>query len=149
MKTYKSAILAAEKLIGSIQLPLLKLALSMHTMSPRVQAHFQIAHEVIEHGDCKTNAFVTIGNRVACNMDELEKGLLKIKNSQSNGDDNETHEDIYSFDHIYPSSENNTITTVLYSDIGSKEFKTFHSYLRKQAENGIIKYVVRHFIRVS
>lgn len=146
-KVYKASILAAEKLIGPIQVPLLKLALSMHSMSPRVQAHFQIANEILEHGDCNTNTFVTIGQRVACSFDELEKGLKKIAAKQLTSVDED--EDVHSFDHIWPGSENNTVTTILYSDIGSKEFKTFHEYLVKQADAGVIKYVARHYVRVS
>lgn len=144
-KVYKSAVSIAEKLIGPIQLSLMKLVLSMHTMSPRVQAHFQVAREVLEQGDCKTDTFLTIGSRVACNLDELRKGLDKIKNSKKE----EQQDDIYSFDHIYPGSENNTITVILYGEIGSKEYKQFHDYLSKQTESGLVKYVSRHFIRVS
>lgn len=144
-KVYKASILAAEKLLGPIQVPLLKLALSMHTMSPRVQAHFQIANEILEHGDCNTNTFVTVGSRVACSMDELQKGLRKMAAKKLAADDEEVH----SFDHIWPGSENNTVTAILYSDMGAKEFKTFHEYLVQQADGGAIKYVARHFVRVS
>lgn len=147
-KVYKSSVDVAEKLIGTIQLPLLKLALSMRTMSPRVQVHFQIAREVIEHGDCKTDTFVTIGSRVACDFDELRMGIEKAKKSTANGE-NDDDEDVYSFDHIYPGSENNTITAILYSELGSKDFKKFHEYLVREAESGAIKYICRHFIRVS
>lgn len=117
----------------------------MHTMSPRVQAHFQVAREVLEQGDCKTDTFITIGSRVACNLDELKKGIEKLKQLK----ESEQTNDIYSFDHIYPGSENNTLTAILYSEIGSKEFKQFHEYLTKQTENGLVKYVSRHFFRVS
>lgn len=116
----------------------------MHTLSPRVQAHFQIANEVIAHGDCKTNTFVTIGSRVACSLDELKKGLAKLQN-EVNADDEP--EETYSFDHIYPGSENNTIVTVLYSEIGSKDHKQFHEYLREQAMGGAIQYVSRHYVQ--
>lgn len=138
-KLYKSAIKAAEKLIGPTYLPLLKLSLSMHTTSPRIQAHFQIANDVIAHGDCNTGTFVTIGNRVACNMNELKKGLERV---EANSD-----EEIYSFDHIYPGSENNTVTTVLYSEIGTEDFHKFHEFLKKEALNGKVKYVSRHFVK--
>lgn len=116
----------------------------MHTMSPRVQAHFQVAREVLEQGDCKTDTFITIGTRVACSLDELKKGLQKIQNSN----EADQSDDIYSFDHIYPGSENNTLTVILYAEIGSKEFKSFHEYLSKQADGGLVKYVSRHFVRV-
>lgn len=154
-KAYKASLAAAEKLIGPIQLSLLKLSLSMHTLSPRVQAHFQIAQEVIRHGDCETTAFVTIGSRVACNVNELKKGLKKAATPSeapsTDGDvqENEEDEEVYSFDHIYPGSENNTITTVLYGQLGSKDFSEFHDFLVKRAEKSQVKYIARHYIRVS
>lgn len=117
----------------------------MHTMSPRVQAHFQVAREILEQGDCKTDTFITIGTRVACSLDELKKGIQKIRDSN---DEANQSDDIYSFDHIYPGSENNTLTAILYAEIGSKDFKPFHEYLSKQAESGLVKYVSRHFVRV-
>lgn len=156
-KVYKASLTAAEKLIGPIQLSLLKLSLSMHSLSPRVQAHFQIAQEVVRHGDCQTTSFVTIGNRVACSINELKKGLKKavaeLENAKTilEADEKQEEEDeeVYSFDHIYPGSENNTITTVLYGELGSKDHAEFHSYLAKKAEKGRVKYIARHYIRVS
>lgn len=115
----------------------------MHSLSPRIQAHFQIAQEVITHGDCKTDAFVTIGNRVACNLDELKKGIEKLDTNV------EYDEDVYSFDHIYPGSENNSVPIVLYSELGSKNFQLFHDYLKQQTAAGKIKYIARHYIRVG
>lgn len=112
----------------------------MHTTSPRIQAHFQIAKDVISHGDCKTKTFVTIGNRVACSIGELKKGLER-------NDAGDSEEEIYSFDHIYPGSENNSVTTVLYSEIGTEDFNKFHEVLKKEATNGRVKYVSRHFIK--
>lgn len=53
----------------------------MHSLSPRIQAHFKIAQDVISHGDCETNAFVTIGNKVACNLDELKRGIKKVRSA--------------------------------------------------------------------
>lgn len=134
----------AEKLIGRSQLALLKVSLSMHSLSPRVQAHFQIAREVVAHADCRTDSFVTIGSKVACNLSDLKKRLEKI-DSSTNEDDEET----YSFDHIYPGSEKNKVSTVLYSQLGSKDFRDFHNFLKKQTEAGKIKYVSRYYIRVG
>lgn len=154
-KTYKTSLASAEKLIGPIQLSLLKLSLSMHSLSPRVQAHFQIAQEVVRHGDCQTTSFVTIGNRVACNISELKKGLKKVAAEMANAEaeaeekQEEGDEEVYSFDHIYPGSENNTITTVLYGELGSEEFAELHVYLAKKAQKGRVKYIARHYIRVS
>lgn len=121
---------------------MLKVSLAMHSMSPRVQAHFQIAKEVIAHGDCETQTFVTIGSRVACNMGELKKGLDKLV-------DDEDEEEIYSFDHVYPGTETNNIAVVLYGEIGTAELKKFHDYIKSAvAANGNrIKYVSRHWVK--
>lgn len=156
-KAYKSSLAVAEKFIGATQLSLLKLSLSMHSLSPRVQAHFQIARDVVKHGDCQTDSFVTINHRVACSLDETKKGIeltveeitnkKKSKTDAESGDDEE--EEVYSFDHVFPGSENNTITAILYSEIGSKSFAHLHGYLQRQAEKGQIKYVFRHYVRVS
>lgn len=142
-KSYKSSIQAVESLLGPLQIALLKLSLSMHSLSPRIQAHFQIAQEVIAHGDCETDTFVTIGNRVACNLDELKKGLEKLDLNAK------YDEEVYSFDHIYPGSENNTVPTILYGELGSKNAQIFHEYLKKQTATGKISYIFRHYIRVS
>lgn len=58
-------------------------------------------------------------------------------------------EEIYSFDHVYPGTENNTVTAVLYSEIGSTEFKEFHEFMKTSVASnaGKIKYVARHFIK--
>lgn len=145
-KRYKSAIRVAEDLLGAAQLSMLKVSLAMHSQSPRVQAHFQIANEVIAHGDCKTNTFVTIGNKVACNLDELKKGLSKaLANGPQPSDDDE---EIYSFDHVYPGSENNSIVAVLYGEIGSAEFYKFHELLKADVARGV-KYIARHYVKVT
>lgn len=112
----------------------------MHALLPRVQAHFQIAQEVIAHGDCQTTAFVTVGTKVACNVRELLAGLDKA--TAVNNDD------VYNFDHVYPGSENNTLTTILYGQIGSPDFKEFHEILKKNARAGDkVRYIARHYVK--
>lgn len=139
----------AEELLGSTQIAMLKVSLAMHSQSPRVQAHFQIAQEVITHGDCKTATFVTIGSKVACSLAELKRGIEKeLANAgkttkTADADD----EEIYSFDHVYPGSENNSIVAILYGELGSAEFQPFHEYLKSVAPKGV-KYVSRHYVKV-
>lgn len=139
----------AEDLLGATQLAMLKVSLAMHSQSPRVQAHFQIANEVIAHGDCKTHTFVTIGNKVACNLDELRTGIAKALTGagQQTASDDEV-EEIYSFDHVYPGSENNSVVAVLYGEIGSAEFHKFHDQLKGAVSKGV-KYIARHFVKVG
>lgn len=119
----------------------------MHSQSPRVQAHFQIAREVIAHGDCKTSTFVTIGNKVACSLAELKAGISKELPKAGKDVAAEDAEEIYSFDHVYPGSDNNSIVTVLYGELGTADFQSFHEYLKSVAPKGV-KYIARHYVKV-
>lgn len=138
----------AEELLGSTQIAMLKVSLAMHSQSPRVQAHFQIAQEVISHGDCKTSTFVTIGSKIACTLTELKAGINKEMPNAGKPIAAEDAEEIYSFDHVYPGSENNSIVAVLYGELGSAEFQSFHEYLKSVAATGI-KYIARHYVKVN
>lgn len=143
-KQYITALKAASNFLGSSQIPLLKLAVSMHSLTPRIQAHFQIAKEVLANGDCGKENFVTVNNEIACSIDEMKS---KLKTSQSA---NEEENMIYGFDHVYPGTENVTgCAVVFYGDIGSDEFRDFHKILEKQAIKGNIKYISRHYLRKS
>lgn len=55
----------------------------------------------------------------------------------------------FEFDHHYPKSENNSIAVVLYGKIGSGSFWRFHQQLVNLAENGLVHYVLRHYIEVG
>lgn len=141
-KRYNKSVTIAETLLGVGQTNLLKLALSLHSFSPKVQAHLQIAKDVLKQGDCETKAFVSIAGKVVCDESELQS-VLRITN-----EDPKTVE-TFSFDHVYPGSENNSLTAILYAQIGTEEFKSFHDHLRIEADKGKIKYVLRHFVRKS
>lgn len=162
---YEASISAAEKLIDSNQLPLLKLALSMRTMSPRIQAHFQMAHEALKIGNCTGDVFITVGDLVACSIDEFadimqqvgahraEKIAKREKQRKEEGktdEDEDTNEEdgIHSFDHVYPESIYNVLPVILYGEIGTKNFKKFYDHLVMEVRENIIRFVSRHFIRV-
>lgn len=55
----------------------------------------------------------------------------------------------FQVDHHYPGSINNTVSAVLYGELGTREFGTLHDALSKHAENGKIDYVVRWYLKVS
>lgn len=137
-KLYKLALQAADPLISESQMSLLKLALSMHSYSPRVQAHFQIAKETLIHDKCSLATFIEIGGQVACNIPAFENIRKKSKYGE---------QPIHTLDHIYPGSENNSITAILYGEIGTNEFKTFHLRLKELALAGDMRYMFRHFIK--
>ena len=127
--------------LSTLQLPLLKLTVSMHSLTPRIQSHLQLAADALRQGNCDTSSFVQLGSEIVCSLSEL-KTKLSRKDKELN-----TPVETYSFDHIFPGSENNTRTVVLYSDVGSKEFKSFHELLVKPATDGKIRYIARHFLK--
>jgi len=57
--------------------------------------------------------------------------------------------EIFNVDHHYPGSENRSLTAILYAEIGSSEFKAFHSVLKEYAIEGKIDYILRHNVQVS
>lgn len=130
----------AETLLGFGQINLLKLSLSLHSFSPKVEAHLQIAREVLEQGDCDTSAFVSVGGKLACDDSDLKSILRGVREDSSK-------ETTYHLDHVYPGSENNSLTAILYAEIGSSEFKLFHDVLKEKVDEGRVKYVFRHFVR--
>ncbi|XP_050087540.1 UDP-glucose:glycoprotein glucosyltransferase [Anopheles aquasalis] len=142
-KRYLKSIELASEILGQGQISLLKLALSLHSFSPKVQAHLQVAQEVLTKGDCETSIFASVHGKVACDISELESIL------RAGGKDAATVE-TFAIDHIYPGSENNTLTVVLYGEIGTPEFKQFHQVIRPVADRGTVRYVLRHYVqRVS
>ncbi|GBP03861.1 UDP-glucose:glycoprotein glucosyltransferase [Eumeta japonica] len=57
----------------------------MHSLTPRIQAHFQIASEALSLGNCADSSiFAQVGNELACTLDELRQ---KIKLEKAIGGD--------------------------------------------------------------
>ncbi|XP_055550572.1 UDP-glucose:glycoprotein glucosyltransferase [Wyeomyia smithii] len=139
-KRYMKLIEFAELLLGTGQTNLLKLALSLHSFSPKVQAHLQIGKEALKQSDCDATAFVSIGGKLACDEDDL-RSILKVA-------DHDLHKiETHSLDHIYPGSENNSLTAILYGQLGTTQFTAFHNMLKLEVDKGIVKYVFRHFMK--
>lgn len=55
----------------------------------------------------------------------------------------------FGLDHHFRESENNSVTVVLYGELGTQEFAEFHQVLKIYAVKGDIDYVLRHYVKVS
>lgn len=128
----------AQKLLGDAQLNLLKLSISLHSLSPRIQAQQQIANEILHEQPCKASAFVVIKDTVVCDFKAFDKELKKAAKYKG---------ELFNFDQIYPGSEPNDIPVFLYSQIGTGPSKKIHEVLVTKALAGEIKYVNRHYIK--
>ncbi|XP_043650860.1 UDP-glucose:glycoprotein glucosyltransferase [Drosophila teissieri] len=137
---YNAALELVKSHVSSPQLPLLKLVVSMHSLTPRIQTHFQLAEELRSSGSCQSYTFAQVGSELACSFNELQKKLELPRAKESLDAPVVT----YSFDHIFPGSENNTRTVILYGDLGSSQFRIYHKLLEKEANAGRIRYILRH-----
>lgn len=57
---------------------------------------------------------------------------------------------LYKNDHRYPGANKTDVPVViLYAEIGTKKFMSFHKVLSEKAGEGTLIYVLRHFVAVS
>lgn len=66
---YNTLLEHASKLLTPSQVSVLKLGLSLHVYSPKVQMYEQIAHE-LKLPDCQSIA--DIGGNVVCNIEDIK-----------------------------------------------------------------------------
>lgn len=112
----------------------------MHSLTPRIQTHFQLADELRASGACAGAIFAQVGTELTCKYVDLEQ-KLKLPHAPSSLD---ADVESYSFDHIYPGSENNTRTVILYGDLGSAVIRPYHKLLENAANAGKVRYILRH-----
>ena len=80
---------------------------------------------------------------MACSVEDM-KALIKSPTMASHSTQP------YQFDHVYPGVVQDGIPLViLYTEIGSKTFATFHDALMELAKQQKVKYILRHYVSVS
>ncbi|XP_063697044.1 UDP-glucose:glycoprotein glucosyltransferase [Culicoides brevitarsis] len=138
-KQYDAAIKIAENILPEGQMSLLKLALSLKTYTPLVYAHAQIVNEILRGQPCEEEAFVQIGDSIVCDLQTFDTKIEDVSENLSL--------ELFSFDHIYPSSAENNITAILYGQIGTKSMKNYHNKLKTLSDKKLIKYVIRNYVK--
>ncbi|CAB3237406.1 unnamed protein product [Arctia plantaginis] len=141
-QVYDACIDVASSLLAPAQLRMAKLALSMHLTSPTVRMFDQIATQNSAK-DINCEAFVSIASKNICDND----ALTDILKSYSQYDVEEHKLQTYLLDHSYPSSDNKSLTAILYGELGTKDFATKHKILSAYADKGAINYVIRWSIK--
>ncbi|XP_013148392.1 PREDICTED: LOW QUALITY PROTEIN: UDP-glucose:glycoprotein glucosyltransferase [Papilio polytes] len=137
-EVYDACIGIASTLLAPAQLRMAKLALSMHLTSPAVRMFDEIA---TQNGakDVQCEEYVHIASRKICDTDTLRDVLKAYKTYNPEDHILET----YLLDHSYPSSDNKTLTAILYGELGTVEFANKHKILATYADMGAVNYVVR------
>ncbi|KAK2904985.1 hypothetical protein Q8A67_006784 [Cirrhinus molitorella] len=134
---YDLTIKKAGQFLTDLQVNLLKLSLSLRAYSPAVHAFQQIASDEPPPDGCA--AFVAVHGQNACSTKEMKK-LLKTAAGRPKPY-------LYKSDHQYPGGNGTDLpVAVLYAEIGTKEFNTFHKVLSERAQEGKLVYVLRHFV---
>lgn len=121
-----------------MQISILKFALSLHIYSPKIEMYHQVAFDRELPVECSTVADVQ--GQLTCSIEEMEN-LIK----RPFGDKPE----MFNIDHHYPGSQNNSVGVVLYGELGTHEFRKFHTALKEFASSGQVDYVLRHYVKVS
>ncbi|VVC95428.1 unnamed protein product [Leptidea sinapis] len=137
-EVYDACISAASSLLAPAQLRMAKLALSMHLNSPTVRMFDEIATQSGAK-EVPCDVFVSIVSKNVCD-DEILIDLLKSIHQYNPA---EHKLETYLLDHTFPSSNNNSISAILYGELGTPEFVKKHNLLVSFAEKGLINYVVR------
>ncbi|KTG21954.1 hypothetical protein cypCar_00038527 [Cyprinus carpio] len=137
---YNLIIKKAGQFLTDLQVNLLKLSLSLRAYSPAVHAFQQIASDEPPPDGC--TAFVVVHGQNACSTKDMKK-LLKTAAGRP-------RPYLYKSDHQYPGVNGTDLpVAVLYAEIGTKEFNTFHKVLSERAQEGKLIYVLRHFVSVK
>lgn len=136
--SYYSLILKkAGQFLSDLQISLLKFAFSIRVHSPTVQMFQQIAADEPPPEGC--SAFASIHGKHTCKASQI-KNLLKEALDRP-------RPYLYKGDHLFPSLSKTAPVVILYAEIGTKAFATFHKMLVEKAESEEIIYVLRHYIQ--
>ncbi|XP_073520253.1 UDP-glucose:glycoprotein glucosyltransferase 2 [Phyllobates terribilis] len=136
--SYYSLILKkAAQFLSDLQMGLLKFAFSIRAHSPTVQMFQQIAADESPPEGC--SAFASIHGKHTCKASQIENLLKEALDSP--------RPYFYKGDHVFPTFSKTAPVVVLYAEIGTKAFATFHKTLLEKAEREEIIYILRHFIQ--
>uniref|UniRef100_A0A8C5I6K1 UDP-glucose ceramide glucosyltransferase-like 1 n=1 Tax=Gouania willdenowi TaxID=441366 RepID=A0A8C5I6K1_GOUWI len=134
---YNLIIKKAGQFLTDLQVNLLRFALSLRSYSPAVHASQQIASDEPPPEACP--AFVSVHGQHGCSTKDIKK-LLKAATDRPKPYLSQN-------DHTYPGLNKSEVPVViLYAEIGTKKFTTFHKVLSEKAEQGKLTYVLRHFV---
>ncbi|XP_040913120.1 UDP-glucose:glycoprotein glucosyltransferase 2 isoform X1 [Toxotes jaculatrix] len=134
---YNLIIKKAGQFLTDLQINLLKFALALRSYSPAVHASQQIASDEPPPEACP--AFVSVHGQHSCSTKDIKK-LLKAAAGRPKPY-------LYKNDHTYPGvNKTNVPVVILYAEIGTKKFTSFHKVLSEKAQEGKLIYVLRHFV---
>nr|XP_054771675.1 UDP-glucose:glycoprotein glucosyltransferase 1-like [Lytechinus pictus] len=138
---YHFTLKMANRHLSSMELDLLKWALSIHAYAPKIEMYHQIARSLAVPENCDT--FIDVHGKFTCSLDRLDELIGNVGERRK--------PDIFKVDHEYKRSSNGSVVAVLYGDISdyTSNVAEFHKALASKAASGDIQYVFRHYQRES
>ncbi|KAK9879740.1 hypothetical protein WA026_006800 [Henosepilachna vigintioctopunctata] len=136
---YDTILKLAGKSITPAELEVLKLGLSLHIYSPKIQMFNQIASE--RNLNCQT--IVDINGHLICDLEELKNYF------QNDPLPKKGTVELFNVDTHFPGSQNRSDIAVFYGELGTNEFAKFHQVLAQKAEEGLVDYVIRHYVKIE
>lgn len=136
---YDYALAKAALLLSETEVDVLKFSLSLRVYSPRVKLFEQIAANL----QPKCNIFYQ-GNdgSISCRLDEI---FEKNKKSKINRASSLLH----TFDHVHPSSKDDSPLVIVYASFISKDFAAVHKTMLSHMQDNNVKYVIRHYYQAT
>ncbi|XP_045583681.2 UDP-glucose:glycoprotein glucosyltransferase 1 isoform X2 [Procambarus clarkii] len=135
---FEKTLSAAGQFLSPSQIRVLKLSLSLRAYSPKIEMFHQIAHDRDLPSTEECGATVDVNGELTCDVDKVKLLIEKETGSKPI---------TYEVDHHFPGGESAKVGVVLYGELGSAEFQTFHSALKDFASAGKIDYVLRHRVK--
>ncbi|XP_012736496.2 UDP-glucose:glycoprotein glucosyltransferase 1 isoform X1 [Fundulus heteroclitus] len=133
---YELIVKKASALLSSVQLNMLKLALSLRAYSATVHSFQQIAST--EHPPSGCSAFISVHGVKSCDPESLAT-LLKTAAERPKPY-------LFKGDHRYPGANPDTPVVILYAELGKPDFQKFHQVLTSSVAEGSAVYVLRHYV---
>lgn len=140
---YKSALEVASTFLTSSQINILKLALSLYSLTPLIESQFEISKKALAASKCKSKTFIEMDDHFICNISDLLD--LKLEKSRNHS---VSTPNIYDFDHVYLEKKNDVnYFIILYGDIGTAEFSHWFNIIKRKITNTQnAEIVVRNYV---
>uniref|UniRef100_A0A672IRW4 UDP-glucose ceramide glucosyltransferase-like 1 n=1 Tax=Salarias fasciatus TaxID=181472 RepID=A0A672IRW4_SALFA len=136
---YELIVKKASDLLSSVQLNMLKFALSLRAYSSTVHSFQQIASTEPPPSGC--SAFLSVHGVKTCDVKSLD-ALLKTASERPKPY-------LFKGDHKYSQSSPDAPVVIVYAQVGTPDFQTLHQTVSSKAREGLVTYVLRHYLASS
>ncbi|KAM7403318.1 hypothetical protein PAMA_003984 [Pampus argenteus] len=133
---YDLIVKKAGALLSSVQVNMLKFALSLRAYSATVHSFQQIASNEPPPSGC--SAFFNIHGEKTCDTESLA-ALLKTAPQRPKPY-------LFKGDHKYPGANPDAPVVILYGEFGKPDFQKLHQVILTVVNEGLATYVLRHYL---